>query len=182
MKKYFKWAALAAAVLVTVITLTSGIDKRSGGYKDLVDEFYGQAVKQNSNLESIEDGITAFYKKREDALEKYNSFTAYNSRYYADARSHVNAIPDAATKQRAADLVNKSEAAYLAKLSNWQTSITSLNSKERELKSLHELLKLVIATPVLENYQQNNLPDNSKLNEANGDLQQLIDKIKAITK
>lgn len=182
MKKYFKWAALATAVLVTVITLTSGIDKRSGGYKDLVDEFYGQAVKQNSNLESIEDGITAFYKKREDALEKYNSFTSYNSRYYADARSHINTIPDAATKQRAADLVNKSEAAYLAKLSNWQTSITSLNSKERELKSLHELLKLVIATPVMENYQQNNLPDNSKLNETNGDLQQLIEKIKAITK
>lgn len=170
MKKYFKLAALAAAVLVTVITLTSGIDNRSGGYKDLVDELYAQAVKQNSNLESIEDGITAFYKKREDALEKYNSFTSYNSRYYADARSHANTIPDAATKQRAADLVNKSEAAYLSKLSNWQTSITSLNSKERELKSLHELLKLVIVTPVLENYQQNNLPDNGKLNEANGNL------------
>lgn len=182
MKKYFKLAALAALVLISVITLTSGIDKRSGGYKDLVDEFYEQAVKQNSNLKSIEEGITAFYKKREDALEKYNSFTSYNSRYYADARSHTNNIPDAATKQRAAELISKSEAAYLAKLSNWQTSITSLNNKERELKSLHELLKLVITTPVLENYQQNNLPDNSKLNEATGDLQQLIDKIKAITK
>jgi hypothetical protein len=182
MKKYFKWAAFAAAVLVSVITLTSGIDKRSGGYKDLVDEFYEQAVKQNSPLKSIEDGIDAFYKKREDALEKYNSFTSYNSRYYADARSHANSIPDVATKQRATELILKSETTYLAKLSNWQTSITGLNSKERELKSLHELLKVMIATPVLENYQQNNLPDNSKLNEANGDLQQLIEKIKAITK
>ena len=182
MKKFLKPAAFVAVILVTLIVLTSGIDKRSGGYKDLVDEFYEQAVKQNSNLKSIEEGIDAFYKKREDALEKYNSFTAYNSRYYADARSHANTIPDATTKQRAAELVNKSEAAYLTKLSNWQSSITSLNSKERELKSLHELLKLMIATPVIENYQQNNLPGNSKLNEANGDLQQLVEKIKAITR
>ena len=182
MKKYFKIAAFAAAVLLIAITLTSGIDKRSGGYKDLVEEFYDQAVKQNSNLETIEDDIASFYKKREDAIEKYNSFTSYNNRYYTDARARAATIADEAIKQRASDHINKSETAYRARMTSWQSSITTLNNNERELRDLHVLLKIMIATPVIEKYQQNNLPDNNKLNEANTDLLKVIEKIKASTK
>jgi len=182
MKKYVKIVTFAAAVLLIAITLTSGIDKSRGGYKDLVEEFYDQAVKQNSNLETIEDDIENFYKKREDAIEKYNSFTSYNNRYYADAKAKAATIADATTKQRAGDHINKSETAYRAKMANWQNSIVTLNNNERELRDLHVLLKIMIATPVIEKYQQNNLPDNSKLNEANTDLQKVIEKIKAITK
>lgn len=182
MKKYFKIAAFAAAVLLIAITLTSGIDKSRGGYKDLVEEFYDQAVKQNRTLETIEDDIENFYKKREDAIEKYNSFTSYNNRYYADAKARAATITDATTKQRAGDHINKSETAYRARMASWQSSIATLNNNERELSDLHTLLKIMIATPVIEKYQQNNLPDNSKLNEANADLLKVIEKIKAITK
>lgn len=180
MKKYFKIAAFAAAVLLIAITLTSGIDKSRGGYKDLVEEFYDQAVKQNSDLEMIEDDIENFYKKREDAIEKYNSFTSYNNRYYADAKARAATIADAAIKQRAGDHINKSETAYRAKMVNWQSSIAILNNNEKELSDLHTLLKVMTATPVIEKYQQNYLPDNGKLNEANADLLKVIEKIKAI--
>lgn len=182
MKKYVKIVTFAAAVLLIAITLTSGIDKSRGGYKDLVEEFYDQAVKQNSNLETIEDDIENFYKKREDAIEKYNSFTSYNNRYYADAKAKAATIADATTKQRAGDHINKSETAYRAKMANWQNAIVTLNNNERELSDLHILLKIMIATPVIEKYQQNNLPDNSRMNEANADLLKVIEKIKAITK
>lgn len=182
MKKYFKIAAFAAAVLLIAITLTSGIDKSRGGYKDLVEEFYDQAVKQNSNLETIEDDIASFNKKREDAIEKYNSFSSYNTRYYTDARANAANIADAAIKQRASDLITKSETAYRARMASWQSSIAALNNNQRELRDLHVLLKIMTATPVIEKYQQSSLPDNNKLNEANADLLKVIEKIKAITK
>lgn len=182
MKKYFKIAAFAAAVLLIAITLTSGIDKSRGGYKDLVEEFYDQAVKQNSNLETIEDDIENFYKKREESIEKYNNFTSYNNRYYTDARARAATIADATIKQRAGEHITKSETAYRAKMVSWQNSIITLDNNEKELRDLHVLLKIMIATPVIEKYQQNNLPDNSKLNEANADLLKVIEKIKAITK
>ncbi|MEI2737347.1 MAG: hypothetical protein V9F01_01015 [Chitinophagaceae bacterium] len=84
MKKVYSIAALVAIVTVAVVTLTSGIEndyRSGGGDRNLVDELYEQAVKQNDNLESIEDDIENFYKKRNEAMEKYNGFVAYNNRY-----------------------------------------------------------------------------------------------------
>lgn len=182
MKKAYSFVTFLIIAAIFAITLTSGIDKSRSGYKDLVEEFYEQAVKQNSNLETIEDDIENFYKKREDAIEKYNSFTSYNNRYYTDARATAATIIDSTIKRRASDHITKSESAYRAKLANWQSSIATLNNNERELRDLHVLLKIMIATPVIEKYQQSSLPDNNKLNEANADLLKVIEKIKAITK
>jgi hypothetical protein len=184
MKKYYKLAAFIMAIAITTITLTSGITKgsRSYGGRDLVEELYEQAVKQNDNLEAIEDGIEKFYKNRNEAIEKYNSFTAYNNRYYMDAKSKAATIADAATQQRANDIIIKSEAAYKVKTANWQNTIANLNANEKELTNLHTLLQIMITESMIDKYQNSSLPDNAKAKEANNDLLKVIEKIKAITK
>ena len=183
MRKTYPLAALAGLLLIVFIVLTSGDYKGryDGGYKDMVDELYSQAVKQNENLETIEDDIEKFYKKKSEALEKYNSYTAYNNRYYTDARANAASIADTATRQKAYALITKVENRYKAKTAGWQATIASLNKNEKELKDLHTLLKIVVTEPLMEKYQNNNLPESGKANEANSDLQQLIQKIKAIT-
>jgi hypothetical protein len=185
MKKNYKIAAFIVAITIIAITLTSGIKKdysRSGGYKDLVEELYDQAVKQNDNLESIEDGVEKFYKTRTEAIEKYNSYTSYNNRYYTDAKANAAIIIDPATKQRAYDLISKSETAYKAKIANWQNTIAVLNANEKELNDLHVLLEIMIADTMIEKYQNAALPGQTKLKETNADLLKVIEKIKAITK
>jgi hypothetical protein len=185
MKKYYKIAAFVVVIAITAITLTAGISKegsRYGGGRDLVEELYDQAVKQNNNLEAIEDDIEKFYKDRAEAVEKYNSFVAYNNRYYSDAKSKAATITDAATKQRANDVINKSEAVYKAKIAGWQNTITTLNANEKELNDLHALLKIMVTEPMISKYQTTSFPDDAKLKEANGDLQNVIEKIKTITK
>jgi formyltetrahydrofolate synthetase len=184
MKKKLKIAAFFVVIGMTAITLTSGISKEyrgNGGYKDLVEELYRQAVKQTDNLESIEDGIDKFYKKKNEAVEKYNSFIAYNNRYYEDAKSNAAAITEAATKQKAMDIIQKSEENYQKKMADWKTSIAALNANEKELNDLHALLEIMITAPLIEKYQTTGFPDNSKLKEANSDLLNVIEKIKAIT-
>jgi hypothetical protein len=183
MRKASKVAAFIAVITIAIITLTAGISKdgsRTGGYKDLVDELYDIAIKQNSNLETIEDDIEKFYKKKEDALEKYGSYTAYNNRYYTDAKSKANQIADATTKQKALDLLNKSEGAYKTKMVDWQNTIVSLNNSEKELNDLRNLLKITVTEPMIQKFQSS-LPENIKLKESSSDLQQIILKIKAIT-
>ncbi len=185
MKKYFRIAAFVILTAITTITLTSGISdgyRSGGGDKNLVDELYDQAVKQNDNLESIEEDIDKFYKKRSEALEKYNSFTYYNNRYYTDARAKAATISDAASRQKANDIINISETKYKVTLTDWQTNIAGLNAAEKELNDLHTLLKVMTTEPMIVKYQSTGLPDNAKLKEANGDLLKVIGKIKAITR
>ena len=171
------------AIAIIAITLTSGgiKESRSGGGRDLVEELYDQAVKQNDNLKSIEDGIEKFYKNKNEALEKYNSFTSYNNRYYADAKSKASTIADAATKQKANDIISKSEAVYRTKTADWQNTIAALNTNERELNNLHALLQILITEPIIGKYQNSELPNSTKTKEANSELLKVIEKIKAIT-
>ncbi|MEI2737346.1 MAG: hypothetical protein V9F01_01010 [Chitinophagaceae bacterium] len=100
---------------------------------------------------------------------------------YSDARLKAAMIADATTKQRANDIISKSETAYKAKITDWQTTIASLNNSVRELNDLHELLKITITEPMIAKYQSG-LPDNAKLKESNDDLLKVIGKIKAITR
>ncbi len=183
MRKYLTIAAFFVIATVITITLSSnGTKERSDGGRDLVEELYDQAVKQNNNLESIEEDISKFYKKKNDALEKYNSYTYYNSRYYSDARAKTQQIADATIKQRATDQLNQSEAAYNARIAAWQKTIADMNARERELGDLHILLKIATTRPMIEKYQSNELPDNGKAREANDDLLKLVQRIKEITK
>ncbi|HEX7844949.1 MAG TPA: hypothetical protein VF476_04050 [Chitinophagaceae bacterium] len=183
MRKTYSIAASILIIAASVFMLTAGIskDSRYGGGRDMVEELYDLSVKQSDNLKSIEDGIGKFYRKRDESLEKYNFFTNQNSQYYTDARAKAATIADAAVKQKATDLINKSETRYLAKLTDWKNHIATLNTKERELKDLHALLKIMSSEPMIEKYQNASFPDNGKLKETNSDLQQLIEKIKAIT-
>jgi hypothetical protein len=185
MRKIFKITAFAAIIIFVVSLLTSGIKKefsRSEGSNDLVEELYNRAVKQNNNLGAIEDAIDQFYKKKEDATDKYNSFTSYNNRYYSDARAKANLITDSATKQKALAVIGQSETNYKAKLVDWQTTLATLTTNERTLNDLHNLLKIMITEPVIAKYQTTDLPDNTKAKEANTDLMNVIERIKAITK
>jgi molybdopterin converting factor small subunit len=185
MKKMFKIIAFVVLITITALTLTSGISKdkiRDGGDKDLVEELYREAIKQNDNLEAIEDDIEKFYKSKTEALEKYNSFLAYNNRYYSDARSKVAAISEAATKQKAYDLISKSEANYHAKIARWQQATSVLIASEKELDELHGLLKIMTTESMIQKFQGSSFPDDGKLKEANMELQKVIERIKAITK
>ncbi len=185
MRNIFKILTIAALVTTSVITLSSGITKeisRGGGDRDLVDELYGQAIKQNDNLEAIEDDIVKFYKNKNEALEKYNSYISYNNRYYTDARSKASSINDAATKQKTNDLISKSEASFKAKMINWQNEIAILNNNEKQLNDLHILLKVITTETMMAKYQSNSFPDDGKLKEANAELMKVIERIKMITK
>jgi hypothetical protein len=79
-------------------------------------------------------------------------------------------------------LITKSETAYRAKLTNWQNLLAALTASEKELGDLHNLLMLAVTEPMIQKSQAGSLPDDSKAKEASQDLQQLINRIKAITK
>ena len=133
MRKASTFAALIIVLSIFIIGLSSGITKnsRDGGGKDLVEELYFQAVKQNDNLKSIEDAIESFHRKKDDALEKYAGFTYYNNRYYTDAKTNATQISDGTLRQKTNDLINKSETAYHARLAEWSNIIATMKEKEK---------------------------------------------------
>lgn len=170
--------------LFTIILLSSGTSKESryeGGGTDLVQELYDQAVKQNEQLQYLQESISKFYKKKNEALEKYNSFTSYNSRYYSDARQKMEQLTDTLSKKKAMTLISNSESNYRKSLSDWQNRISSLNAKEKELVNLQSLLQIMISESMIAKYQSGNFPDNTRFREAAADIESIINRLKTLT-
>ncbi len=168
-----------------MVTLTSGNLKSSSRdeeYNDLVEQLYQQEVKINDALETIQNDMEAFYKKRNIVLEKYNNYVNYNNRYYEDAKNNANRIKSIHTKQKIIDELSISEANYKIKLNDWYNTITTLNNNEKELTDLHQLLKIKITIAIIESYQTKELPSTTEAKSANTELIKIIEKIKAITK
>jgi hypothetical protein len=183
-RKVIKFILAFAAIAVLIITLQSNSIRKDygGGDRDVVEQLYQVEVKNNSNLSDIEDGIEAFYKKKKDAYAAYNTFTNFNTNYYIDAKRKANTINDATTKQKALDILTKSETAYFAKMTEWNATIATLNANEKELYNLHSLLKITVTEPVVAAYQTKELPDNKAATAVNTELTKIIEKIKVITK
>lgn len=184
MRKHFIFAGGILLTCTFALLLTAGITKEyssRGGYKDLVDEFYFQAVKQNSRLSNMEDDIEKFYKKKNEATEKFRDFMSYNDRYYRDAKENAATIKDSALLLKANNIIYKSEQLHKNKIKEWQQTLEQLAVREKKLNELHTLLKIMISEPMISSYQKNELPEMNKLKEANEDLFKILEKIREIT-
>ncbi len=184
MKKNLLLLSTSLLALFAIILLSSGTSKDSrydGGGNDLVQELYEQAVKQNEQLQDLQESISKFYKKKNEALEKYNSYTSYNSRYYSDARQKMEQITDTVSKKKAMALISKSENNYRSSLSDWQNRINSLNAKERELVNLQSLLQITVSESMIAKYQSGNFPDNTRFKEASAEIEYITNRLKTLT-
>lgn len=181
-QRLLKLITVTAFFIISTVVLSSGISKSMGGGRnDLVDDIYKQEVNKNPALEKVETSIKNFYSKKQDAVEEYNKYNDYNKRYYADAKNNLNYIGDAALKEKAKKLIEQSEKNYLIKISEWNKQIAEMGTNESSLEDHHVLLKLMIATPLIEQYQGKNLPPTGPIQETNAELKKIIESIKAIT-
>ncbi len=181
-QRLLKLITVTAFFIIGIIVLSSGILKSTGGGRnDLVDEIYKQEVNKNATLEKIEIAIKNYYSKKQDAIEEYNKYNDYNKRYYADAKNNLNYIGDATLKEKAKKLIEQSEKNYWIKISEWNKQIAEMGINESILADHHSLLKLMIATPLIEQYQGKNLPSTGPIQENNTELKKVIESIKAIT-
>ncbi len=184
MKKKILIPTSFLAAVFAIILLSSGTSKESrydGGGNDLVHELYDQAVKQNDDLQDLQESISKFYKKKNEALEKYNSYTNYNTRYYSDARQKMEQITDSVSKKKAIALISNSEKNYRNSLSDWQNRINMMNAKERELTNLHSLLQIMVSETMIVKYQSGNFPDNTRYKEAAAEIESIISRLKTLT-
>lgn len=169
-------------IVISAIILSSGITSSTGGgYNDLVEELYKQEVNKNPSLEKLESSIKNYYIKRQDAIETYNKFNDYNRRYYSDAKNKLNTITDVALKEKASKAIAQSEKNYNTKMSEWNKQIIDMSEAETTLKNYHATLKIIITTPVIEDYQNKALPSTNSIQESNTELKKIIESIKSIT-
>ena len=156
------------------------LDLKSYSKSDnLTEELYKELVANNQELKNLETEIDEFNPE-----EIKNKFYKYNSKsinYYQSAKNQAEIITDSVTKNKIINLIKKSNKKYVGKTAELNGLLKSIAEKENSINDYHNILKIILTIPIIEKYQNKNLPAKSEFENVLRKENNLIEKTKKFT-
>lgn len=128
------------------------------GEEDLVDGLYNEAVSTNEALKNFESGLEQLSKSKDDSLDSFGIFDSQNKKYYTSASGHAEGISDSVLRSNVKMLISSSLANYDSVIYRHDSLVKNILTRETTLKDLRSILKIVYTLPLIEKYQDDNLP------------------------
>lgn len=155
------------------------LKRYSRDYGDLMEELYQELVVKSAELKSLE---TEFEEFKSD--EPKNIFFDYNRKsidYYNSSKNRAELINDSVTKNKIIALIKKSNDKYFYKTIELNGLVKEVSSKNNSLEDYHNILKIILTIPIIEKYQNENLPNKSEFKKVIKKQEDLISKTKTVT-
>jgi hypothetical protein len=139
----------------------SFVYKRGPG--DLIESLYSELVEQTPDLKKLENQINLLSASKNDSTEQFSNFDSKNEQYYESADRHLSSIKDSILKHAIKTQIENSTLAYTKKIDHHSNLMGTLEKRELTLNDLHIILKLNRTLPLIEEYQNKNLPGTASL-------------------
>lgn len=146
---------------------------------NLTEQLYQELVNNSSELKSLETELAAF--NPDDTLNKFYKYDRKSSDYYLSSKNQANLIQDSITKNKILNLIKKSNDKYLGKTAELNALLKNIRENQNSINDYHNVLKIVLTIPVIEKYQNKNLPEKSVFEKVIENENQLTEKIKKNT-
>jgi hypothetical protein len=125
----------------------------------MVDALYFDLVKRTPDLQDLENQLERFNAGKPDSLQAFSLYKGKVENYYASASQNLDNIKDTVLKARLKVLLAAGKNKYSQKADKFDVLIDDINSQDLVMKDYYETLKLVATLPVMEKYQDKNIPD-----------------------
>ena len=133
------------------------ISKR-GGDVDLVDALYSELLEKRPDLKELEMRIADLSKTEGDSTGSFRKYDAKSNSYYILAKTYTNMIKDSILKVKINAIIKSSLTKYDSSIERQNAMLDEIASKNIRLSDLHVILKITETLPMIEKYQQDNLP------------------------
>jgi hypothetical protein len=133
------------------------------GYDDLVETIYSELVSKNFDLQKLEDKIDELNKSKTDTTYLFNKFNEKNQSYFVAANKHIEEITDSLLKNKMRNLIANHLTKYNTSIVKQNDLIKIIEAKNLTIADLHNVLKIVKTLPIIEKFQQDNLPNTTPL-------------------
>lgn len=138
------------------------ISKR--GREDLVESLYMEMVGKDVQLKKLEEEINALDAANGDSVKVFKQFDGKIRTYFGSADSHVEGITDSLLRNKIKNLLDSNLAKYNSKIAKHNELLSAISTNTAKISDLHTVLKIVKTLPLIEKYQDDNLPDIKPLN------------------
>ena len=125
---------------------------------NLAEELYQELVEKDEELKKLESDISALEPRANELVGGFNAYQSKSNSYYEGANYHTRTISDSALKNRIDALLSKSQARSSMKAASLNALMKEMTLRNGTLKDHHTVLKIVLTLPIIEKYQNQNLP------------------------
>lgn len=137
------------------------ISKR--GYGDILESLYGELASKTPELKELENKLDSLSASRADSTKSFDSYNRKNQSYYSYADSHIKQINDSGLRKKMQALILSSLTKYNSKVYRHTELLKSIDKKTMTLDDLHEMLIITTTIPLIEKYQNDNLPTTNSI-------------------
>jgi hypothetical protein len=132
------------------------ISKRS--YDDLVESLYNELLSKNMDLKKLEDKIDELNKSKSDTTNLFNIYNGKNQTYFSSVDGHISDIKDSLLKDKMRYLIVNNMTKYNSSIARHKELLKIIDAKNMTISDLHNVLKIIKTLPLIEKYQEDNLP------------------------
>jgi len=149
--------------------------KRGSG--NLVDELYQELVDKTPDLKKLEDQLNDNPRASNQITEKFTDYNTKSTNYYNAAKQKAHAISDTILRQQVLAFIESSNNQYINKTKELNALCAQISDNNTSLYDHHLMLKIFLTLPLIQDYQNNNLPYKKEFVGFIQAQQQLINKI-----
>ena len=148
---------------------------------DLTEELFQELVDKTPALRKLETDLGTFAPMLNGLHETFNDYDSKSSAYYASANSRATAITDSMLKRRMVALITRSNKQYSTKTTELDALLKQISKNVSTLDDHHTVLKIVLTLPLIEKYQDDNLPSRRGFVDLIGTQKGLIAQTDSLT-
>lgn len=130
---------------------------------NLLESLYKELVSKDAELKRLEVKIDDLNSSKQDSMELFEKFDSKIQSYFGSLDRNVSEIEDSLLRDKIKLLIAGSLAKYNSRITKHNELLKTLAINEIKMADLHTALKIVKTLPVIEKYQQDNLPTTRQL-------------------
>ena len=135
----------------------------SRNYDDLVESLYAELLKNNVDLKQLEENIKALRNNKADSTLLFDKFNEKNRLYYSAADRHISTMNDSLMRDKMKMMIATNLAKYNKTIGKHTELTKMITTNNLSIEDLHTMLKIVKTLPLIEKYQNDNLPNTQSM-------------------
>jgi hypothetical protein len=131
---------------------------KESGRSNLIDLLYSEALSHDSALNQLDREIGFLAKQSFDSLADWRDYSDKNAEFFDDAKFHLQAIRDTNLRKEGRAFLDDIIGKQKDRVGHLYQLDSNIQRDDRALRDFHNLLKLVVANNLMENYRRNEMP------------------------
>ncbi|NRS89849.1 hypothetical protein HNQ02_002783 [Flavobacterium sp. 7E] len=144
---------------------------------NLVDALYQELVEKKPELNSLETELNNFATEANKTQNIFYNYNEKSQHFYEDATFLANQIKDSVAQIKILEIIKLSSDKYDQQSNELNHLVEKIANNQKSINDSHTILKLLLTIPVIEKFQEDNLPKNKDFQKVIVKQEQLNKKI-----